>query len=110
MLSSSVSVSEVAHAVGTFNRHYGEMEKVLWCLSRASRMGLLQGESNQALAVLLWTVKDWWGVRGMEEEMKTVAMSALATMNWTTELFEESSVFSALNKEYARECTRVLLE
>jgi hypothetical protein len=41
MLSTTVNLSEAAEAVRRFNLKFGEMEKVAWCLSRASRPELL---------------------------------------------------------------------
>jgi hypothetical protein len=57
------SDSERAVAVSAFDARFGEMERVLWCLSINSRSGLLAGESSPILEALVWTIKSWWECR-----------------------------------------------
>jgi hypothetical protein len=57
--------SQLAEAVSAFDARFGEMERVLWCLSVNSRAGLLAGESSPALKALVWSIKSWWGVQGV---------------------------------------------
>lgn len=75
-------------AVATFDARFGEMERVLWCLSVNSRPGLLAGESSPVLEALVWTVKRWWGVQGVRSETKAQMATALAeSVTWSPDLF-----------------------
>ena len=80
--------AERASAVATFDARFGEMERVLWCLSVNSRPGLLAGESSPALEALVWTVKSRWGVQGVRAETKGLMAVAVAeTVTWSPDLF-----------------------
>ena len=80
--------SERAVAVSTFDARFGEMERVLWCLSVHSRAGLLAGESSPVLEALVWTIKSWWGVQGVRSDTKARMARALAeSMTWSPDLF-----------------------
>jgi len=80
--------SERAVAVSTFDARFGEMERVLWCLSINSRAGLLTGESSPVLEALVWTIKSWWGVQGVQSETKAQMARALAeSITWSPDLF-----------------------
>ena len=80
--------AERAAAVATFDARYGEMEKVLWWLSVNARPGLLAGESSPELETLIWTVKNWWGVQGVQSGTKAQMARALAeSIPWSPDLF-----------------------
>jgi hypothetical protein len=55
-------ISEVADIVRRYNARYGEMDKVMWYVSSASKRGLLQRTSTKALPELVGLVRRWWGV------------------------------------------------
>jgi hypothetical protein len=57
--------AEIAEGVRQFNAAFGEMERALWCLSKAARADLLQRRSSPILEGLVWTIKSWWGVQGV---------------------------------------------
>jgi hypothetical protein len=84
-----LSDQERAEAVRAFDALYGEMEKVLWCLSIHSRAALLDrdGESP-VLEALIWTIKKWWGLQGVRHETRSAMAKALAALEWSPELFE----------------------
>lgn len=85
----AVSEQELAEALQAFDRRYGEMEKVLWCLATHSRAALLDGDGEApVIEALIWTIKSWWRVQGVRRETKSAMASALATMDWSPELFE----------------------
>ena len=80
--------AERAAAVAMFDARFGEMERVLWWLSVNARPGLLAGESSPALESLVWTVKSWWGVMGVQSGTKTLMARALAeSISWSPGLF-----------------------
>lgn len=78
-------------AINAYNARYGEMDSVLWCLSRHCRATLLKGQSNRVVEELVWTVKSWWGIQGVERATRERMAQALATMPWSEEMFEEAS-------------------
>jgi len=80
--------SSLAEAVRTFNTRYGEMERVLWCLSTHSRAALLDDDEAPVLEALIWTIKSWWGVQGVRRETKSAMARALVTLEWSPDLFE----------------------
>jgi hypothetical protein len=98
--------SERAIAVSAFDARFGEMERVLWCLSISSRAGLLAGESSAMLEALVWTIKSWWGVQGVQSETKARMARALAeSMTWSPDLFGPVTEYGPECAGYA--CERV---
>jgi hypothetical protein len=81
---------DLHQAVGEFNSRYGEMEKVLWCLSRHCRSALISGEHSPVVPALIWTIKSWWGVQGVRSETKDLMTQALTAFDWSDDLFAES--------------------
>ena len=80
--------SQFAEAVSAFDARFGEMERVLWCLSAESRASLLAGESSPVLEALVWAIKSWWGVQGVRTETKAQMARALArSPTWSPDLF-----------------------
>ncbi len=61
-----VTSAEVAEGMRAFDGRYGDMERALWCLSRAAGLDLLRGESSEVVQALVWTIKSWWGVQGVK--------------------------------------------
>lgn len=96
-----LSDHELAEAVGEFNTRYGEMERVLWCLSTHSRAALLDHDEAPVLEALVWTIKSWWGVRGVRRETKSAMARALVTMEWSPDLFEPVDTPPPGGEEYA---------
>lgn len=98
--------SQLAEAVSEFDARFGDMERVLWCLSAGSRASLLAGESSPALEALVWTIKSWWGVQGVRSETKVQMARALAqSLAWSPDLFGPTLQYSP---ETARQaCDRV---
>ena len=74
----ALPVAQRAEAVREFDARYGEMDRVLWCLSRHCRPALIQGSASPAVESLVWTIKSWWGVQGDRSETKALMASALA--------------------------------
>jgi hypothetical protein len=71
-----------------FDARFGEMEQVMWLLSVNSRPALLAGENSPAMEALVWTVKSWWGVQGVQSQTKVQMARALAeSIAWTPDLF-----------------------
>ncbi len=60
--------SQRAVAVSAFNARFGEMERVLWCLSLNSRAALLAGQNSPVLEALVWAIKSWRGVQRVRSE------------------------------------------
>ena len=82
------SDQELAEAVREFNIRYGEMERVLWCLSTHSRDSLLEHDEAPVLGELIWTIRSWWGVQGAPRETKSAMARALLTLEWSPDMFE----------------------
>ncbi len=102
--------SQRAEAVNAFNERFGEMERVLWCLSKNSRAALLSGESSPVVESLVWTLKSWWGVQGVRSETKTQMASALVeVVDWSPDLFEPTSGPGSGAEDYACECVSELV-
>jgi hypothetical protein len=79
---------ELGEAVSAFNIRYGEMERVLWCLSTHSRIALLNQDDAPVLGELIWKIKSWWGVQGVRHETKFAMANALVTLDWSPDLFQ----------------------
>jgi hypothetical protein len=98
--------SERVVAVRTFDARFGEMERVLWCLSVNSRVALLAGESSPVLETLVWTINSWWGVQGVRSETKAqMARARAESMTWSPDLFEAVPEYGPDCAGYA--CERV---
>jgi hypothetical protein len=81
--------SQRAEAVAAFDSRFGEMERVLWHLSKNCRAALLAGESSPVIESLVWAIKSWWGVMGVRSEAKAQMSSALAVaVDWSPALFD----------------------
>lgn len=78
---------DLARAVAAFDARFGEMERVLWCLSRHCREPLINGTSSPALEYLVWTIKSWWGVQGVSTSSRKPIADALAELDWSDALF-----------------------
>jgi hypothetical protein len=83
------SCAQRAELVRSFDQRYGEMERVLWCLSKNSRAPLIDGRSSSVVEALVWTVKSWWGIQGVRSEARALIAQALADSEWSAALFEE---------------------
>jgi hypothetical protein len=82
---SKLSPEERSAAVRAYDRRYGEMERVLWCLAENSRASLVAQTPSETLEVLVRTIKHWWGIQGPDS---TAALSAaLMRVEWSTEVF-----------------------
>src|SRR5262245_44375793 len=91
----TLSDTQRAGAVASFDAVYGEMERALWCLSQNCRSPLIEGHSAPVVEELVWTVKSWWGVQGVRLEAKAQMAGALASLRWSEELFHPVSEISA---------------
>jgi hypothetical protein len=80
---SALTVARRAEAVAAFDACFGEMDRVLWCLSRQCRPALLSGQSTPAVEALVWTLKSWWGVQGVRSETKSfMARVLILAVDW----------------------------
>jgi hypothetical protein len=68
---------EGADAIGAFNARHGEMEGVLWCLSKHCREPLVAARSAPVVESLIWTLKSWWGVQGVRAESRAMIADVL---------------------------------
>lgn len=84
---SGLSDTHLEQAVREFNARYGEMERVLWCLSQHCRRPLLAQEESPVVAALVWTIKSWWGVQGVRSETKELMGRAVASFDWPEGVF-----------------------
>lgn len=99
-----------AAAVGAFNERFGEMERVLWCLSRHSRTALLHRQSSPVVEALVWTVRSWWPVQGVSSATGKVMANALASAAaWSPRLFEPVPGFEPSGEDFAIECVAELV-
>lgn len=105
----TMSESERAEAVSEFNARFGEMERALWYLSRSCRGPLLERRGTPAVEILVWTAKSWWGVQGVRSETQTLMAQALASLDWSAELFEERSHVPDAAEDYACDLVSTLV-
>jgi hypothetical protein len=101
--------SEKAEAVRAFDTRFGEMDLVLWHLAVNSRAALLGGQSSPVVEALVWKVKSWWGVQGVESRTKACMADALAAMTWSPDLFQEALPASPGAEEHAYELVSELV-
>jgi hypothetical protein len=101
----NVSAADCRLAVEAFDQLYGEMEDVLWCLSRLCREPLRDNRPAPVLEELVWTIKCWWAVRGVRREDKSRLARALVALDWDHSDFENDNVPLHEAEEYA--CSRV---
>jgi len=87
MPTTRVDLAEAAEAVRAFNLRFGEMEKVAWCLSRASRDDLLENRPKVILPEPVWKVRSWMGLQGVE------------TVDWLAILRTASRLHAATSRE-----------
>ncbi len=105
------SVDELAEAVRKFDALFGDMERVLWCLSTNSRTALLQGDGDSPiLNQLVWKLRSWWSVQGASRETGTAMARALGALEWSPELFEPVNVPHAGGEEEAVQRVAELVE
>lgn len=97
----SITPERVAEAVESFNSVYGEMDEVLWCISKAAREDLLKGRPSPVVEGLVWTIRSWWGVQGAKRETKTYAARALTKMKWVRSLFDDEVEGTAISPRFA---------
>jgi hypothetical protein len=106
-----LSDHDLAQAVRDFDTRYGEMERVLWCLSIHSGDALLYHHEAPVLGQLIWTVKSWWGVRGVPSETKPAMARALLTLEkWSPDLFAPVDMPPRGAEEYATNLVAKLVE
>lgn len=97
------TVPEVRRGVETFNARYAEMERALWCLSRAAAEALLAGKGSPVVEEFIWVIKSWMGIQGVRKETKTIAAAALRDLDWDQRLLEPSTDLEADGKRFAVE-------
>jgi hypothetical protein len=102
---SAIEESELSHAVEEFNLRYGEMERVLWCLSQHCREPLIRQEASAVIEGLVWTVKSWWGVQGVRRETKAAMSRGLASFDWSQSDFEPIGQTRSASSDFRR-CAR----
>lgn len=96
-----LSDAERGAAVTAFDQRYGEMERVLSCLSRNSRERLIAGEESPVVEALVRKIKEWWGIRGPDSSAEI--SQALMQMEWSPALFDTApAAESAADEAYDR--------
>jgi len=98
-----------AAAISAFDARFGEMERVLWCLSVNARAGLLAGVHSPVPEALVWTIKSWWGVQGVRSATKTQMARALESMTWSPDLFGPMPGDGPDPARYAYDCVAELV-
>lgn len=79
----------VLGAVTVFNERYGEMESALWDLSSNARDALLSGRTLET-EVLVWTVRSWWGVQGVQKKTAKIAGESIRRLGLDGSSFTQS--------------------
>lgn len=109
-LSGDMRGPQGAAAVGAFNARFGEMEQVLWCLSRHSRTALLDRQSSPVVEALVWTVRSWWPVQGVSRATgKVISTGLTSAVAWSPRLFEPVSGYEHGAEDFAIECVTALV-
>ena len=91
MFTETVTTYEAKRGVETFNSRYAEMERALWCLSRAAVESLTASQPAQVIDELVWTIKSWWGIQGVRKETKSAAAQALIDLRLDRDLLKPAS-------------------
>ncbi len=76
------TLAAVTEAVEVFNSRYAEMERALWCLSRAAAGAIQAREPSPVIQEFVWTIKSWWGIQGVRTETKAGAAAGLLQKDW----------------------------
>ena len=50
-----------------------------------------RAEAHPEVEALVWTIKSWWGVQGVRAETERAVAQALASLDWSEELFAPTS-------------------
>jgi len=103
MFINGLTVLEVKRGVEAFNSLYAEMERALWCLSRAAADAILAREKSTVIEELVWTTKSWWGIQGVRKETKVSAAAALVEFDWNHRLLEPNPELDPDGERFAVE-------
>jgi hypothetical protein len=96
-----LSRTERIETVKAFNARYGKMEQELWRLSKECRGPLLDGDSSNIVEEFVWAVKCRWRVLGIRWEERVPFAHALASLDWSANLFDEPLRVADDAEEYA---------
>jgi hypothetical protein len=110
MLAASVNAADVTQAVHAFDCTFREMEQVAWRLSQECRAELLGHEAALHLEELVWLVKKWMGIQGVQPSLKRIAALALKSLPWTPDAFDPNMAYSADDERDARERVATLVK
>ncbi len=75
----------------------------------ASRPELLAKAPGAVLPQLVWKVRSWMGLQGVESAVKSIAPQALVEFNWTRDLFDDLS-FAQTTEKFATDSVSRLTE
>lgn len=107
---SAMPEAQRIEAVSEFNARFGEMERVLWCLSVNSREELLNRHDLKVAETLVWTVRRWWGVQGARADTRVLmARSLLQAVDWSPALFAAVTPVEPGAEEFACDCVFALV-
>lgn len=81
MFISTPPASDVKRCIEAFDSRFAEMDRALWCLSRAATEAILARKRSEVTEVFVWTIKSWWGIQGVRRETKIIAADALLDMD-----------------------------
>lgn len=103
MFTDALTVFDVKRGVEAFNSRYAEMERVLWCLARASADVILAREESAVIKELVWKIRSWWGIQGVRKETKIIAADALLELDWDRRLLEPNADLESNGERFAVE-------
>ncbi len=92
---------DIQLAVDAFNARFAEMEKALWCLSRAAANDVLARRSSGVVEEFVWLIKRWWGIQGVPREIRTIAASALRALDWDPRWITSEMDLSPQGEQFA---------
>jgi hypothetical protein len=98
-----VPESRRAEAVSAFDAKYGDMDQVLWCLSRHCRPALLAGESSPVLEKLISTIRTWWPVRAPADTDPYMAAAITKAISRSPDVFRPTSASGSEAVDFAVE-------
>ena len=91
MFTETVTIDDAKKGVKAFNSRYSEMERALWCLSRAAAKDLMNNQDSPTIEELIWTIKSWWGIQGVRKGTKSMATQALLDLRLDANLLVSKS-------------------
>jgi hypothetical protein len=102
--------AERTKAIHAYDEHWGELDRLLWCLSQNCREALLNGERAPVIDKFIWVVVHHWNVRGVKGEEEATFADALVGLGWSSDQFQVPPRVADDAEEYAFHLVTTLVD